>query len=81
VYVRRFQFTPSSKRIRRGNAVRWVFVERGIAYNVRSRGRPAFKSSGPKRGGTYAVSFSGPGTYKYVCTRHRGMAGQVVVVR
>jgi plastocyanin len=49
------------------------------AHNVTSRGKRRFASSPSMARGTYAVRFTRPGTYRYVCTIHFGMNGTVVV--
>jgi plastocyanin len=33
----------------------------------------------PEAGKSFSFTFSGPGTYKYFCSRHNSMIGEVVV--
>ena len=72
-------FAPPSVTIPTGGSVTWQFSE--ARHNV------TFQGSAPPGGnipdqdpGTSASrTFTSPGTYGYLCSRHSGMSGRVVV--
>jgi len=70
---------PSAVRIARGATVEWRFLDERAPHDVTSRGRPRFRSSVSKTGGTHRVRFTRRGTYRYACTIHPSMRGKVVV--
>ncbi len=67
-------FSPKSVKVRKGTRVTWV-IRKGV-HNVRGKG---LKSANLTKGHTYTKKFKRGGTYRYVCTLHRGMNGKVVV--
>jgi plastocyanin len=71
---------PAVDTIPAGTAVTWSW-RGGLPHSVQSIGSPSFASSGTKTGsGTYAVTFTTPGTYQYDCAVHgQAMTGTVVV--
>jgi plastocyanin len=75
VDLKNIAFNPSTVTIKAGQAVLWKFDDGSIAHNVVGNGwRSSDMSSG-----TYSHTFTAPGTYRYLCTIHTGMNGQVVV--
>jgi plastocyanin len=72
-------FNPSDVTISTGGSVTWQFSE--ARHNVTFQGpSPAGGNIPDQDPGTSASrTFTVPGTYSYVCTRHSGMAGRVVV--
>ena len=79
VVLRDIAFKPATVKIHRGDRVRWRWDDGDTPHNVTSRGKARFTSSTTKSSGTYVVRFRRPGTYRYVCTIHPGMAGRVIV--
>ncbi|RKQ92911.1 plastocyanin [Solirubrobacter pauli] len=67
-------FTPKTATIAAGGTVTWRWVGKK-AHDVVGSG---FKSKVQKTG-TFKRTFAKQGTYKYVCTLHRGMAGTIRV--
>jgi plastocyanin len=63
-----------------GGTVTWTWTG-SLPHSVQSLGSTSFSSSGMKTGsGTYAVTFTAPGTYEYDCAVHgTAMRGTVVV--
>jgi plastocyanin len=81
-------FEPSIVTIRAGQSVKWVWSDAPIPHDVYFR---TFKpvGGGPAElypahsvvqiNGTWTQTFTKPGTYKYICTVHAGMYGEVIV--
>ena len=71
---------PAVDTIPVGATVTWNWVG-ALPHNVQSIGSPSFASSNIRTGnGTYAVTFSTPGTYRYDCAVHgAAMSGTIVV--
>ena len=72
---------PAVDTITAGSAMTWTWSGT-LPHSVRSTGTPSFTSSGVLTGaGTYSVTFTTPGTYKYDCSVHgNAMTGTVVVI-
>jgi len=72
-------FSPSDVTIPTGGSVTWQFSQ--ARHNVTFQGAsPAGGNIPDQEPGTSASrTFPVPGTYSYVCTRHSGMTGRVVV--
>lgn len=79
VTARDIDFHPSTVTVRKGGTVTWRFVDDPAPHNVTSRGTKRFRSSQTKLSGTYRVRFTRAGTYRYICTIHPNMDGQVRV--
>jgi plastocyanin len=63
-----------------GSAVTWTWTG-GLPHGVHSVGSESFASSDIRTGsGTYSVTFTAPGTYRYSCAVHgQAMTGTIVV--
>jgi plastocyanin len=72
---------PAVDTITAGAAMTWTWSGT-LPHSVRSTGTPSFTSSGVRTGaGTYSVTFTTPGTYKYDCSVHgAAMTGTIVVL-
>jgi plastocyanin len=72
-------FAPATVTIPRGGTVTWQFSE--ARHNVTFQGAAPAGGNVPdtQSGGTASRTFATPGTYQYLCTRHSGMNGTVVV--
>jgi plastocyanin len=79
VQIKNVDFTPHVLTVERDTRVTWEFRDPDVSHRVKSRGAPAFKSSGFRRDGTYSVTFGDPGTYRYRCTIHPNMKARIVV--
>ena len=74
VLVRALSFDPETVQIKTGETVTWKWAD-SSGHNVTF---PSFHSK-TKTGGTYAHTFTTPGTFDYKCTIHPTMTGKVVV--
>lgn len=81
VRLQHIAFTPATVRIRVGQRVRWSWQDPYVLHNLHATGSPRFPGASARKSGTYTVRFTRPGTYRYACTLHPGMAGRVVVRR
>jgi hypothetical protein len=64
-----------------GGTVTWTWTG-SLPHSVQSVGSPSFASSGTMTGsGTYAVTFTAPGTYQYDCAVHGQLMTGTIVVR
>jgi plastocyanin len=79
VTLRDVAFKPGKVAIHRGDSVRFVWDDGATPHNVTSRGTLRFKGTGDRTKGSHRVTFRKRGTYRYVCTRHIGMSGRIVV--
>jgi plastocyanin len=72
---------PAVDTITAGSAMTWTWTG-NLPHSVRSTGTPAFTSSGVLTGaGSYSVTFTTAGTYKYDCGVHgAAMTGTIVVL-
>lgn len=76
VGLKALKFEPKRITVAPGTKINFVWRET-VAHNV------VFSGRGPKsktmNKGTWSTSFKKPGVYKYKCTLHPGMDGQVTV--
>jgi len=72
------QFDPTSVSIQAGQVLEWDNTGQ-IAHNVTFDDDPGISSDTMNGGDTYQVKFTQAGTYKFHCTFHPGMEGQVTV--
>ena len=74
--LKNLRFDPSKAKAKVKQSVTFVWKEK-VAHNI------VFDNKGPKSKlqskGTFIVSFDKPGTYKYKCSIHPGMKGEVAV--
>jgi plastocyanin len=77
VVLKGLRFHPSTLSIRRGDSVRWLWRDSGIAHNVTFH-RSHSRTQGS---GSYTLRFAHSGTFSYRCTIHEalGMRGKIVV--
>jgi plastocyanin len=75
VELKNIAFNPQTVTIKAGQTVAWKFDDGSIAHNVTGEGfRSADMSSG-----VFTHTFGKAGDYKYDCTIHSGMNGEVIV--
>jgi len=64
-----------------GSTVTWTWSG-SLPHSVQSQGSASFASSATMTGnGTYAVTFTAPGTYQYDCAVHGQLMTGTIVVR
>jgi plastocyanin len=82
VSMKNIQFNPKSVSVANGTTVTWTNRD-PVPHDVTKTGGPGPNfSSGTgnlPQGATYKQTLSTPGTIKYVCTVHQGMAGTIKV--
>jgi plastocyanin len=71
------RFEPPTLNVAPGTTVRWTNTGKH-PHTVTDRGGK-FDSGDIAPGGTYSVTLSTPGTYRYYCKHHKGMEGTIVV--
>jgi len=84
VHIKNIHYRPPKLTIHRGQKVTWHFDDEPIQaeHNVTSiggRGARRFHGSPTKLSGTYSVRFTRPGIYRYMCTVHDSMHGEIIV--
>src|SRR6185503_14459524 len=77
VVVDNFSFAPAMAVVAAGSTVTWTNRD-DVPHNVVSTDRK-FKSPVLDTDGQFSHTFDAPGTYKYFCSIHPRMTGQVVV--
>jgi plastocyanin len=82
VSLKNIQFSPKALSVAKGTTVTWTNDD-SVNHDVTKTGGPGPKfSSGSgnmAQGDTYKQKLTTPGTIKYVCTVHPGMAGTITV--
>lgn len=77
VRVPDFRFEPARAEVTVGQTVRWQFDHRELHNATADDG--SFRSKALNDGATFEHRFDRPGTYRYLCTLHPQMTGEVVV--
>ena len=72
-------FTPDIAYVKAGTKVTWEVALGTVPHTVTFVNGPAFEADLNSATPTASRLFSTPGTYRYVCTLHNNMAGEVVV--
>jgi plastocyanin len=75
VDVKNIAFNPPTVTIKAGQTVAWKFDDGSIAHNIVGEG---FRSPDVSSG-VFTHTFGKAGDYKYDCTIHSGMNGDVIV--
>ena len=70
------KFSPPIIEVPAGTTVTWSFQDGGVPHDVKADG---WNSGKPQKSGTFAHTFTTPGTVDYVCSVHPNMTGRVVV--
>jgi plastocyanin len=72
-------FNPATASVAVGGTVTWV-DQSGFPHDITPQGHTAWTAvTTTGSGQSLQVTFPTAGTYNYVCTRHSGMTGSVVV--
>jgi plastocyanin len=77
VVLKDFSFQPANIEVKAGTAVTWENQD-SAAHTV-TADSGAFSSPQMEQGKTFSFTFDKAGTYKYHCSIHPSMVGQVVV--
>lgn len=78
VVLKDIAFSPARLTIPPGTTVTFAFRD-GTDHNVISRGSKRFKNIGARSSGSQKRTFTRGGRYRYECTLHPGMTGQIRV--
>jgi plastocyanin len=82
VSMKNIQFSPKALTVAKGTTVKWTNDD-SVAHDVTKKSGPGpdFSSGSGNlaQGATYQQTLNTPGTIKYVCTVHPGMAGTITV--
>lgn len=79
VWIQNMAFTPGTITVVAGTKITWTNKD-AIAHTVTSDSL-LFNSGSIATGGTFAYTFSTPGTFTYHCSVHPGMKATVVVTK
>jgi len=79
VTLRDIAFSPKKLSIKPNTTVTFAFRDDTTSHNVISKGAKRFKNVGVKSSGSVSRKFTAAGTYRYVCSLHPGMSGQITV--
>lgn len=74
-----FAFAPRALIVAPGTTVTWTNRDEEIHTVVSADGHKAFKSPPLDTGDSFTVTFTTPGTYRYFCSIHPHMTGEVDV--
>ena len=80
--MKNIAFLPKSVSVAKGTTVKWT-NEDNVNHDVTKKSGPGPDFSSGQgnlaKGATYEQTLDTPGTIKYVCTVHPGMAGTITV--
>ena len=77
VEVKNFAFSPGTLKVKVGTNVTWQFAD-DTTHTVKADDG-SFQSSGLSSGKTFSFTFAKAGQYKYICSIHPSMKGEVDV--
>jgi plastocyanin len=77
VIVKNFAFSPATLIVTRGTRVTWKNLDGEPHLVAGVDGK--FRSQALDQNDTYTLKFDRPGTYKYICTIHPHMKGEIDV--
>jgi amicyanin len=80
--IKLFQFQPKALEVKAGTTVEWLNgddIEHSVTAGTPAKESKAFDSGFFKKNGSFAFTFTAPGTYDYFCKRHPSMKGTVKV--
>jgi plastocyanin len=78
VSMKKMKFTPSSLTIKVGQTVKWKNKD-SHDHTVEADDGKSFKSGNLRNGDTFTHKFTKAGKYKYACSYHPRMKGEIVV--
>jgi plastocyanin len=72
-------FAPSTVTVTKGQTVEWDWIDSGAQHSVTSDDTTTFDSGLCNAGAKFFVTFNSAGDFKYHCTIHAAMTGDVKV--
>ena len=78
VTMKDIKFNPSTVDVKVGDTVTWTNDD-SVGHDVTGDGFKSGDAGGLQNGDTFKHKFDTAGTFKYQCTVHPGMTGEVVV--
>jgi plastocyanin len=78
VSMKDIKFNPSTVNVKVGDTVTWTNDDT-VGHDVTGDGFKSGSAGGLSGGDTFKHKFAKAGTFKYACTVHPGMTGEVVV--
>ena len=78
VTMKDIKFSPSTVDVKAGDTVTWTNDD-SVGHDVTGDGFKSGSAGGLQNGDTFKHKFDKAGTFKYQCTVHPGMTGEVVV--
>jgi plastocyanin len=79
VTLKNIAFSPERLSVARGTTVTFRWRDDTTTHNVTSRGAKRFKTIPDRTAGSIRRTFANAGVYRYECTLHPGMTGQITV--
>lgn len=82
--IKLFQFQPKDITVAAGSTVTWVNgddIEHSVTAGKPGAENKAFDSGFFGKDGSFAFTFTTPGTYTYFCKRHPSMKAMVTVTK
>lgn len=73
------RYDPSTVSVSKGQTVEWDWIDNGAQHSVTSDDNTTFDSGLCGAGAKFVVTFNTAGDFKYHCTIHSGMTGDVKV--
>jgi plastocyanin len=79
VTLKDIAFSPKRLSVSRGTTVVFRWRDGTTTHNVTSTGAKRFKTISNRSTGSQSRKFARAGVYRYACTLHPGMTGQITV--
>lgn len=79
VTINSFQFAPKTVIVSRGTKVEWTNRDEEPHTVTGASANPAFRSAALDTNDSFSFVFDRPGTYKYFCSIHPQMVGEIIV--
>jgi len=79
VAIQDYKFLPAEVRIKAGDTVKWINMEKRTSHSVLFPAENGLESERMFPGESWKRTFTAAGTYLYRCGPHEEMKGQVLV--
>jgi len=73
------RYDPSNVSVTKGQTVEWDWVDNSAQHSVTSDDNTTFDSGLCNAGAKFVVTFNSAGDFKYHCTIHSGMTGEIKI--